>query len=72
MEGHSLKLADFFINIHLPVRSRNGWPLVCSGAQIAWIAGIRPAHSFRVTEQTRLVLHLTLERNRSHKNGKTG
>ncbi len=52
MGGHSLKLSDFWINRQLSRRARPGWPLVCSGSQIAWIPGFLPAHTFRVTEKT--------------------
>ncbi len=61
MEAHSLKLADFMINLKLPRRAREGWPLVLSGDSIAWIAGLRLAHPFRITGQTRRQAHLSLE-----------
>jgi len=62
MGGHSMKLSDFFINEGLPRRARAGWPLVCSGVQVAWIAGYRPANPFRVRETTGSVVHLHLYR----------
>ncbi|MEJ2596970.1 MAG: tRNA lysidine(34) synthetase TilS [Anaerolineales bacterium] len=61
MNGHSLKLSDFMINIKLPQRARGGWPLVISGNSIAWIPGLRLAHPFRITPQTRRQIHLSLE-----------
>jgi tRNA(Ile)-lysidine synthase len=60
MNGHSMKLSDFFINEGLPRRARSGWPLVCSGGQVAWVAGYRLANPFRVQETTRDVVHLHL------------
>ena len=60
MDGHSLKLSDFFINHNLPVRARRDWPLVCSGETIAWVPGFQPAHHFRVTPETRRLLHLVV------------
>ncbi len=60
MGGHSLKLADFWINERLPRRAREKWPLVCSGGRIAWVCGSRLAEPFRVTGTTRRVLHLKL------------
>ena len=60
MGGHSLKLADFWINERLPRRARERWPLVCSGGRIAWVCGSRLAEPFRVTGTTRRVLHLKL------------
>jgi tRNA(Ile)-lysidine synthase len=62
LDSHSLKLADFMINVKLPQRARAGWPLVISGNRIAWVPGLRLAHPFRVTPQTRRQVHLSLER----------
>jgi tRNA(Ile)-lysidine synthetase-like protein len=31
MDGHTMKLSDFFINEKLPQRAREAWPLLCSG-----------------------------------------
>lgn len=61
MDAHSLKLADFMINVKLPRRAREGWPLVISGDTIAWVPGLRLAHRFRTTPQTRQQIHLSLE-----------
>jgi tRNA(Ile)-lysidine synthase len=60
MDGHTTKLSDFWINHKLPRRARADWPLVCSGDQIAWLPGYRLGHAFRVTPNTRHVLHLLL------------
>jgi tRNA(Ile)-lysidine synthase len=62
MEGHSLKLSDFWVNHKLPRRARAAWPLVVDEAQIVWIPGFRPAHICRVSEQTHTVLHLRVEK----------
>ncbi len=60
MEGQSIKLSDFFVNVKLPKRARAHWPLLCVGDEIAWVPGFRLAHPFRVTEKTKRVLRLTL------------
>jgi tRNA(Ile)-lysidine synthase len=60
MQGSSMKLSDFWINCKLPRRARAGWPLVCSGEQVAWVPGFRVAHPFRVTASTRQVIHLAV------------
>jgi tRNA(Ile)-lysidine synthase len=65
MEGHSMKLADFMINTGLPRRSRNGWPLVISGEQIAWVPGYRMGENFAVNDSTCQIVHLSLHRNDS-------
>lgn len=62
MDGHSMKLSDFFINEKLPQRARDGWPLLCAGDVVIWIPGYRLAHPFNLTDQTRQVLYLTLAR----------
>ena len=62
MDGHSQKLSDFMINQKIPRRARKGWPLVCSGDEIIWVAGCRPAHSFEISGQTKTALKLDLRR----------
>lgn len=62
LEGHSMKLSDFWINHKLPRRARAAWPLVVDETQIVWIPGFRPAHACRVSAQTRAVLHLRVEK----------
>jgi len=32
------------------------------GEQIVWVAGYRIGHAFRITEKTRLILHLEIKR----------
>jgi tRNA(Ile)-lysidine synthase len=58
MDGHSLKLSDFWVNEGLNRRARPTWPLVFSGEELVSVPGFRPAHTFRLTEQTRRVVHL--------------
>lgn len=60
MNGHSLKLSDFMVNEKLPRRSREKWPLVCSGEHIVWVPGYRLAHPFRITDSTDKVVRLKL------------
>ena len=60
MDGHTLKLSDFFINEKLPQRAREAWPLLCSGETVIWVPGYRPAHPFRLTDKTRQVMYFTL------------
>ncbi len=56
------KLSDFFINEKIQASLRDGWPLICSGDEIVWVAGYRIGHPFRVTPQTKQVLRLRLSR----------
>ncbi len=62
MEGHSLKLADFMVNVKLPRRVRSYWPVVWAGDEIVWVSGLRLSHPFRLTEDTRRVVRLSLLR----------
>ncbi len=60
MDGHEMKISDFFINVKLPQRARDRWPLLCMGEKVVWVPGYRPAHSFRMTESTRQALYFSM------------
>ena len=62
MGGHSVKLADFMVNVKLNRRARAAWPLVCAGKAIAWVAGFRIGHPFRLQKNTMRAAHLKLFR----------
>ncbi|RPI92084.1 MAG: tRNA lysidine(34) synthetase TilS [Chloroflexi bacterium] len=62
MEGQEMKISDFFINVKLPQRARERWPLLCMGEKVVWVPGYRPAHPFRVTESTRQALYFSMTR----------
>ncbi len=62
MDGHSMKLSDFFINEKLPHRVRDGWPLLCAGDTVIWVPGYRLAHPFALKDETRQILYFTLKR----------
>ncbi|HSB00774.1 MAG TPA: tRNA lysidine(34) synthetase TilS [Anaerolineales bacterium] len=62
MDGHEMKISDFFINVKLPQRVRERWPLLCVGEKVVWVPGYRPAHSFRLTESTRQALYFSMTR----------
>ncbi|MDR3572668.1 MAG: tRNA lysidine(34) synthetase TilS [Anaerolineaceae bacterium] len=62
LDGHSLKLSDFWINQKLSARARPGWPLLCNADQIVWLPGFRPSHSFRVRQDTRQMVHLRVSK----------
>jgi tRNA(Ile)-lysidine synthase len=62
MNGQTMKLSDFFINIKLPQRARARWPVLVVGDQIAWVSGLRLAHPFRVEGETRHALRMQLKR----------
>jgi len=60
MNGRSVKLSDFFINIKLPRRVREKWPIVRSEDKIVWIPGLRLDNRFRISEKTEKVLFVKL------------
>jgi tRNA(Ile)-lysidine synthase len=62
MDGHSQKLSDFFVNEKIPQRAREHWPLLCSGDEIIWVPGYRPAHPYRLTDETRKILYFSVSR----------
>lgn len=62
MGNQTVKLRKFFINVKTPRRARARWPIVCAGNLIVWVAGYRIAHPYRVTETTRRILHLEINR----------
>jgi tRNA(Ile)-lysidine synthase len=62
MDGHEMKLSDFFINVKLPQRARDRWPLLCMGEKVVWVPGYRPAHPFRLTDSTRQALYFSMTR----------
>ena len=62
MSGQEVKISDFFINVKLPQRARERWPLLCMGEKVIWVPGYRPAHSFRLTNSTRQVLYFSMTR----------
>ena len=62
MNGHEMKISDFFINVKLSQRARDRWPLLCMGNKVIWVPGYRPAHSFRLTENTRQALYFSMTR----------
>ena len=62
MGGHHQSFQDFFITQKVPEHLRLCWPLVCSGADVAWVVGIRPSEKFKVTQRTQRILRLRVVR----------
>ncbi len=56
------KLKDFFINNKIQAGQRGRVPLVQSGEQLAWVAGLRMDERFKVTRRTKTVLQAKLIR----------
>ncbi len=62
MAGQSKSLHEFMINQKVPARWRDLTPILTSDQRIAWVAGWRMDERFKVTPQTRRILHLRLVR----------
>ena len=60
MNGHQVKLSDFFVNVKMPRRVRRNWPLVCLGNDIVWIPGYRISHLHRLTASSTQAVFLQL------------
>lgn len=55
-----VKLKDFFISRKVPLESRRQIPLILSGEDIIWVAGHRIDERYKVGDNTRRVLKVTL------------
>lgn len=58
----AVKLKKFFINQKVPREKRDLIPLICKDNQIVWVGGLRIGEYWKVTEQTKVLLHLRLEK----------
>ena len=61
MEGKSKKLKDYWGDRKIPSQERDVYPLIVSGGDIVWVVGMDISHYYRVTDETRRVLFLTLQ-----------
>jgi tRNA(Ile)-lysidine synthase len=60
MQGHTVKLADFFVNQKIPARRRPAWPLLTCGDEIVWVVGLRLDERYKVTGNTRSITRLSV------------
>lgn len=63
MKEGSIKIADFLSGKKIPAQLRRQFPLLYSGNQVVWLPGLQITDDFRLSEQTKRVLHLSLWRN---------
>ena len=57
---HSKKVSDVLTDHKVPVDQRTAVPVVCSGEDIVWVAGIRLSERVRVRKDTRRFVRLAL------------
>jgi tRNA(Ile)-lysidine synthase len=58
--GKRKKLQDFFVDVKVPRDERDSTPIVVSGSDIVWVAGYRADERFRVKEDTKKFLRLSI------------
>jgi tRNA(Ile)-lysidine synthetase-like protein len=56
----STKVADLFVNRHIPQPARARWPLVVSGDEVLWVAGLHMSDNVRLTQDSKQAVVLTL------------
>jgi tRNA(Ile)-lysidine synthase len=56
MGGKSVKITEFFTNMHLPRRARAGWPIVFSGEKLIWVVGKRAGEYAKLQSRTQRVI----------------
>lgn len=59
-KGKTVKLSDFWNNVHLAKRTRKYYPVIESGGRIIWIPGLRLAQGVAVSDKTKKLLVMTL------------
>lgn len=60
--GGKMKLKKFLNQVKVPAQKRDRIPLVVSGEDIIWVAGIRPGEPWKLTPNTRKCLWLKIIR----------
>ncbi len=60
MKGNK-KLKKVFIDMKIPKDIRDEIPILVSGNEIVWVAGIRGSEKFKVSESTRRIVKLKIE-----------
>jgi tRNA(Ile)-lysidine synthase len=58
--GGTVKLKKFLIDLKIPREQRDSIPIVTTGENIVWLAGLRSAEKWKITDETKSCLKLTL------------
>ena len=58
----SKKLKDIFIDMKIPKEERDNIPILCFDEKIAWIIGIRTSEKYKLTNESKNILKVVVER----------
>ena len=58
----SKKLKDIFIDMKIPKEERDNIPILCFDEKIAWIIGIRTSEEYKLTNKSKNILKVVVER----------
>ncbi|WP_315074953.1 tRNA lysidine(34) synthetase TilS [uncultured Clostridium sp.] len=61
MNGNK-KLKDIFIDMKIPKEERDNTPILCFDEKIAWIIGIRTSEEYKLTNKSKNILKVAIER----------
>lgn len=61
MNGNK-KLKDIFIDMKIPKEERDNIPILCFDEKIAWIVGIRTSEEYKLTNKSKNILKVVIER----------
>jgi tRNA(Ile)-lysidine synthase len=56
-----IKVADLLSQEHIPGLLRSNWPLVVSGQEVIWVAGVRMTDDAKIGRHTRAAIVLSLQ-----------
>ncbi len=63
MDGHTVKLSDYFINQKVPRREREKWPILFSDHEIIWVIGYQISEKYQICEETKQILKISIQHN---------
>ncbi|MDP4177663.1 MAG: tRNA lysidine(34) synthetase TilS [Bacillota bacterium] len=61
----SKKLKDLFIDLKVPKEERDKIPLICFENEIAWVVGYQISNKFKVNNETKNILEISIEEGNS-------
>jgi tRNA(Ile)-lysidine synthase len=60
-KGSNKKLKSLFIDEKVPKEKRDSYPLVTDGSHIMWIIGGRMSEAYKVSQETKIILEISLD-----------